>query len=70
MDTMTLEFAEDDALCLVTDGVIKGLNGRQMLDLLQDYAGEPGLAARHVVESAARFGVQDDITALVLEVGG
>lgn len=68
LDRVTLAFGEDDALCLVTDGVTKGLNRARIGQLLTDYAGEPGLAARQLVEQAARAGVQDDITALVVEL--
>ena len=59
---------EDDCICLVTDGVTKGMRDDEMLTLLEDYAGEPGLMARKVVELAKQRKVRDDITALVVEV--
>lgn len=58
----------DDIWCLVTDGVTKGLHPHQIKQILQDYAGEPHLAAKELVLAAKRKKVQDDITALVIEV--
>jgi len=60
--------SEGDVVCLVTDGVTKGMNKYEMQVILENYAGEPGLAAKVLVESAKRKGVQDDITALVIEL--
>lgn len=58
----------DDAVCLVSDGVTKGVKPPQMETILQDYAGEPDLAAKQLVLAAKKAGVQDDITALVIEL--
>lgn len=59
---------DGDVWCLVTDGVTKGLREHEIKKVLEDYAGEPNLAAKTLVESAKRKGVQDDITAVVIEV--
>jgi serine/threonine protein phosphatase PrpC len=59
---------DGDTWCLVTDGVTKGLNSHQIQQILQKYAGRADLAAKHLVDAAKRKGVQDDITALVIEI--
>lgn len=56
-----------DTWCLVTDGVTKGLNSHQIQQILLKYAGRADLASKHLVGAAKRKGVQDDITALVIE---
>lgn len=59
---------EGDTWCLVTDGVTKGLHSYQIQQILQNYAGRVDLAAKYLVDAAKRKGVQDDITALVIEI--
>ncbi|MFI3223456.1 MAG: PP2C family protein-serine/threonine phosphatase [Methylococcaceae bacterium] len=58
---------DGDTWCLVTDGITKGLKTHEIQSILEEYAGEPDLAAKKLVESAKRKGVQDDITAVVVE---
>jgi serine/threonine protein phosphatase PrpC len=59
---------EGDTLCLVTDGVTKGLRMHEIQAVLEHYAGEPNLAAKTLVDLSKRKGTQDDITALVIEL--
>lgn len=59
---------DGDIWCLVTDVVTKGLREHESRKILEDYAGEPNLAAKALVESAKRKRGQDDITALVVEI--
>ena len=68
VDRLAVHFTPDDTLCLVTDGVTKRVNKHRIEAILNAYAGEPGLAARMLVEHAVRTGVQDDVTAVVLEL--
>lgn len=59
---------EGDTLCLVTDGITKGLRMHEIQAIMEDYAGEPDLTAKTLVHFAKRKRVQDDITALVIEL--
>jgi serine/threonine protein phosphatase PrpC len=68
LDKDTYVLVEGDALCLVTDGITKGLKTHEIQAILEDYAGEPDLAAKRLVETAKRRHVRDDITALVVEL--
>ncbi|HMV60557.1 MAG TPA: SpoIIE family protein phosphatase [Agitococcus sp.] len=65
---LNFSLEDGDTWCLVTDGITKGLNSYQIQQILQKYAGRADLAAKHLVEAAKRKGVQDDITALVIEI--
>ncbi len=68
LDISSVIFEPDDVLCLVSDGVTKGMSERDIENVMVDYLGEPHLAAKYLVEKAERRGVIDDITALVLEL--
>jgi serine/threonine protein phosphatase PrpC len=68
LDIKSYPFENDMTICLVTDGITKGLKNHEIQRILEDYAGEPHLAARKLVETAKQRKVQDDITALVIDV--
>lgn len=68
LDIKSYSLKSDDIICLVTDGITKGLRNHEIQKVLKDYAGEPHLAARQLVETAKQRKVQDDITALVIDV--
>jgi serine/threonine protein phosphatase PrpC len=68
LDIKSYPLQSDDTICLVTDGITKGLRNHEIQKILEDYACEPHLAARKLVEMAKQRKVQDDITALVIEV--
>lgn len=58
---------EGDVLCLVTDGVTKGLKTDHIQAVLEEYP-EPAHAVRELVRRARGRGSRDDITALVVEI--
>jgi serine/threonine protein phosphatase PrpC len=66
LDTSAFAINEGDILCLASDGLTKGLSGREISEILGDFDGEPGAAATELVGRAQRRRVQDDITAIVL----
>ena len=68
LDIKSYVLKSDDTICLVTDGITKKLKNHEIQHILEDYAGEPHLAARKLVEMAKQRKVQDDITAIVIEV--
>ncbi len=68
LDIKSYPLESDDTICLVTDGITKGLKNNEIQQILEDYAGEPHLAARQLVEMAKQRKVRDDITAIVIEV--
>ncbi|MEI7796600.1 MAG: protein phosphatase 2C domain-containing protein [Methylococcaceae bacterium] len=68
LDIKSYPLNSDDTICLVTDGITKKLKNPEIQKILEDYAGEPDLAARKLVETAKQRKVQDDITAIVIEV--
>lgn len=68
LDIKSYELNSDDIICLVTDGVTKGVRQHEIQQTLEDYAGEPHLSAKRLVELAKQRKVQDDITAVVVEV--
>lgn len=68
LDIKSYSLKSDDTICLVTDGITKKLKNHEVQKILEDYAGEPHLAAKILVESAKQQNVQDDITALVIEI--
>jgi len=70
LDIKSYALNSDDIICLVTDGVTKGVRQHEIQQILEDYAGEPYTAAKMLVETAKRKKVQDDITALVIEIYG
>ena len=68
LDIKSYALNSDDIICLVTDGVTKGVRQHEIQQTLDDYAGEPHLSAKRLVELAKQRKVQDDITAIVIEV--
>lgn len=68
LDIKSYALDSDDIICLVTDGVTKGVRQHEIQQILEDYAGEPHLGAKRLVELAKQRKVQDDITAIVVEV--
>ena len=68
LDIKSYSLKSDDTICLVTDGITKGLKNNEIQQILEDYAGEPHLAAKKLVETAKQRKVQDDITGIVIEV--
>lgn len=68
LDIKSYPLESDMTICLVTDGITKGIRQDEIQQILEDYAGEPHLAAKMLVEAAKRKKVQDDITALVIEI--
>lgn len=68
LDVITISFKPDDVLCIVSDGVTKGVNNHELQSIINNYLGEPALAAKAMVEKAQRKGVIDDISSIVIEL--
>lgn len=68
LDVIERPWSTNDILMLCTDGVTKGINRKdELADIIESYMGEPDLCANELATRAKFRGVNDDITAVVIE---
>ena len=70
IDYLQVPFDPDAACILCSDGLSDMLSSREIMEVLLDNAGRPRDSARRLIEQANEAGGKDNVSAIVIEVGG